>query len=192
MSTPSNTDRYVWCDTETFGLDPHKDPIIELAFLITDNLLLPIDDFKILVWDTPFYDEKFHTCSDFVKSMHRKSGLWDEATAYGVSLRDAQTEAAHWLAGHGVSPRDPLCGSTVQFDRAMLQSWMPQVAAMFMYRNLDVSSIKEACHRQAPTIYAEMEKRTENRQLHRADEDILDTVGEYQFYRDFFFRKELA
>ena len=40
----------------------------------------------------------------------------------------------------GVSP---MCGNSICQDRRFLARWMPKLEAFFLYRNLDVSTLKE-------------------------------------------------
>jgi oligoribonuclease len=196
--TQSNLDRYVWCDLETFGLDPRRDPIIEIGFVITDIELEVIDDFQCVVWDSPWYDNLLmqlsdhandgHAGSKIVLEMHQKSGLWFEAQEEGRTLRDAEIYAASFLEGHGVSKGDPLCGSSVHFDREMLKSWTPAAAELFSYRDVDVSTLKELCMRENPDVYTQLASATQQMKMHRVLDDIRDTISEFAFYKDRFLK----
>lgn len=187
-------DRFVFVDTEAFGLNPTTDFIIELGFCITDTDLSIIDDFSITIWDTPSYDgrlEALRAGSDkFVLEMHNKSGLWVDAQAEGATMEFATTEALDWLNGHGIGRGDPLCGSSVQFDRQMLAAQMPAVEQLFSYRNIDCSTIKELCRRVNPRIYELMEQTTQPMKLHRALPDLRDSVNELSYYFDNFLHTE--
>lgn len=68
MSTHDNDDkpvRLLWVDTETTGLDPRKEPILEISMIATGPDLKPVDD-------------GFHTTvhwegkpSEFIQGMHQ-------------------------------------------------------------------------------------------------------------------------
>lgn len=189
-------DRFVMIDTETFGLDPNQDFIIELGVLIVDMELETIDRKSWMVWDTPEYDRRFQQLeedarngdetSKYVWDMHAKSGLWDAASSFGLPVEDVTNEAANFLEGHGVGKSDPMVGSSVQFDRQMLLAQMPLVHEQFSYRNIDSSTIKELCRRLNPKIYEKLDATTHPMKIHRVDPDLDDSREELRFYIDNF------
>lgn len=186
-------DRLVFLDVETFGLNTQEDFIIELGFKITDLELNVIDDFQTVIWDSPTFDARFRMLeastneeSKFVLEMHEKSGLWNEAQAEGATKIEAGVEALHWLTGHGITKEEPLCGSSVQFDREMLREQYPAVHDLFSYRNIDTSTIKELCRRYNPRIYSLLDVMCKPQKLHRVLPDLDDTIAEMGFYSDNF------
>jgi oligoribonuclease len=190
----SNSDRLIWIDTETFGLDPEKDPILEVGIVITDLDLETIDERSVLVWESPYYDKKFQqltTRTDsgakYVFNMHQQSGLWTACMRSGLSVQDATDNIQDFLRGHGVGKEDtekePMCGSSVQFDRLMLEHQMPTIWEMFHYRNIDISTLKELCKRFNPRVYSLIPKKSEK---HRVMPDLVETIAEASFYKDNF------
>lgn len=177
-----NTDRYVWLDIETFGLNQYSDPILEIGFKITDVRLEMIDDFQIVLWETDRYDKALMKCDPYVREMHTKSGLLEECQDGGYTMHEGFGEAADFLKGHGVSVSDAICGSSVGFDRSFLEEWSPEIAQLFSYRNVDVSTLKETCARINPGLFAKLDEATDQRKLHRVLPDLDDTIGEYRFY----------
>lgn len=189
------SNRLVWTDLETFGLDPERDPIIEIGFLLTDLELKPIDKFTTLIWEEGVYDTAYKNLlkdaenggdGKFVLDMHNKSGLWDAARSLGGSIALAATEVHEWLDEHDINGKDPLCGSSVGFDRGMLGTQFPDIEQRFHYRNIDISSLKELCLRYNPRVAAKMSEVTSPQKLHRSLPDLMDTIGEFQFYLDNF------
>jgi oligoribonuclease len=191
-----NTDRFVLVDCETFGLDPQTDWILELGFLIVDQDLNLIDRWDTPIWTDGLYDNRLEllqqqahaggTGSKIVLDMHVRSGLFDIAQAQGMGMVDAQVEARDFLASHGVNDGDPMCGSSVQFDRDMLREQLPNVFNKFSYRNIDTSTIKELCRRVNPRVYSLLDETTHPQKLHRVVPDLDDTLGELKFYLDNF------
>lgn len=186
MEVKMTDDRFIWVDLETTGLDPRKEFILEIGFIITDIHFEEIDSKDFLIWETPQYDE--HEIDDFVHKMHTKSELLKETQAHGRPVAEVQTELVSWLRSHGVdSKAEPLCGSSVSFDRSFLQVHMLEVASYFHYRNIDISTVKELCKRLNPELYSKLEKYTSKRELHRVVPDLEDTISEAKFYTDNFF-----
>lgn len=189
-------DRLVWVDIETTGLNHMTELVLEIGFRITDLDLETIDDFDVLIWDTPKYDRKLdHMIVNrddhaFVLDMHsaEKSGLFEAAQKEGVPEDEAERLVADFLRGHGVGPdtKEPLCGSSVQFDRLFLTEQFPVIHNLFSYRNIDTSSVKELCMRYNPELYAKLEKYTNPKKLHRVLPDLTDTIDEARFYIDNF------
>jgi oligoribonuclease len=177
-------DRLVWCDIETMGLEPTMHPIMEVGFVITDLDLDIIDDFDICIWDSPAY-EKFWEgrAIEYVQKMHEKSGLLEACQAIGVEPIEAEKKINDFLEGYGVKDRqEPLCGSSVSFDRSFLLTQFPSIEKRFHYRNIDVSSIKEVCKRYNPRVYQLLEENTKKQELHRSLHDLGDTIGEFKYY----------
>jgi oligoribonuclease len=80
----------------------------------------------------------------------------------------------------GVSP---MCGNSVHQDRRFLAKYMPRLEEYFLYRNLDVSTLKELWRRwkgAAPGL-AKQGK-------HEALADIHESIDELRYYRDNFLR----
>jgi oligoribonuclease len=61
---------------------------------------------------------------------------------------------------------------------------MPELEDYFMYRNLDVSSLKELARRWRPEVYDGFKKDSS----HLAMDDIKDSIAELQYYRDSFLK----
>lgn len=183
-------ERFVWIDTETTGLYPQKGVPLELGFIITDLDLNLIDKAHWLIYEDKWDGQKMYEAPNvdqFVLDMHDKSGLWKELEiGHGEPLTFVQNEATLWLRDNGVKDqKDPMCGSSVQFDRLWAEEWFENVFNLFSYRNIDISTLKELMKRFAPDIYAEMAESADysKRELHRVIPDLEDTIAEFKFYR---------
>lgn len=185
----SSDERLIWVDLETTGLDPKKEVPLEIGFTITDLDLNILDTFHALIWED-YFEKVIGQCDPFVEQMHATSGLLVEARDQGRPLDSAVTRLEDWLTEVGVDKSDgdgePLCGSSVQFDRGWMEEWFPDQVARFSYRNIDISSVKELCKRYNPLMYAKIKEDLEPMKLHRALPDLKDTIAEFEWYRDNF------
>ncbi len=206
MTTPARTPdtRYVAVDVETFGLNHETDPPIEVGFRVLDHAdpTLVLAETSVLVWEGFHDDRLIRLCEDgangdagarLVGDMHDASSLFTDAILNGVSLADADAVLSTWLHEQGVTGLDPLFGGNVaNFDRPNLARWLPEVERCFHYRNIDVSTIKEACRRVAPKLYARMQQEVMPAKEHRVLPDLTDTAAEYAWYKTHFLRGDDA
>jgi oligoribonuclease len=186
MSTAMNTERLIWLDLETFGLDPIQHPILEIGLRITDLELKTIDDYHDIIWIQNNYERRRKAADTYVQKMHETSGLWKEAETVGSHPEIVAEHVLDWLDKHDANIGDPVCGSSVQFDRAMLAAQMPDINNMFSYRNIDISTLKELCARYNPRVYSKLDESTHPRKAHRVMPDLADTINEARFYFDNF------
>ena len=176
---PPVDDRLVWLDLEMTGLDVTRHTIVEIAVLVTDAALEPLDDGIDIVVHQP--QEAMAAMDDFVREMHTKSKLLPAIEASDVSLEDAGARALEYVRSHVPEPRTaPLCGNSIGVDRRFLDQYLPELDQYVHYRSIDVSSLKELCRRWYPDAY---KKRPGKKEVHRALEDVRESISELQFYR---------
>ena len=175
-------DRLVWLDLEMTGLDVRTHVIVEIAVLVTDASLTPLDDgIDVVVHQPP---EALAHMDDFVRSMHTRSGLLPAIEASTVSLAEAGAQALAYVQSHVRSERSaPLCGNSIGVDRRFLDAQLPELDAYLHYRSIDVSTLKELCRRWAPAAYR---GRPGKQETHRALLDVRDSIAELAYYRDAF------
>lgn len=168
----------VWIDCEMTGLDLGKDALIEVAAIVTDENLTPLDEGIDVIIKPPA--ESLVDMDPFVVEMHTKSGLLDQLPT-GIPLAEAQEAVLDYIRGHVPDARKaPLAGSSVHMDRAFLSRDMPDLIAHLHYRIIDVSSLKELVRRWYPRVYFAA---PEKRGGHRALADVLDSIRELRYYR---------
>ncbi|MFT4156550.1 MAG: oligoribonuclease [Microbacterium sp.] len=185
MVTASENDRLVWIDCEMTGLDLSVDELVEIAVVITDFELRPVDPgFHIVIRAS---DAALEHMNDFVTEMHTASGLIDEI-ADGVDLAEAEKQTIAYIKRFVPQERRaPLAGNTIGTDRMFLAKYMPQVDGWLHYRNVDVSSIKELARRWYPRAFFHAPAKDGG---HRALADILESIRELQYYRQSVFVNE--
>jgi oligoribonuclease len=122
---PANTDMLVWIDCEMTGLDVSIDELVEVAVVITDYNLVPVDPgFSVVIKPD---QSALDNMSEFVLDMHRESGLLDEIPN-GMSLADAEFAVNEYIIRHvPLAKAAPLAGNTIGTDRMFLAKYMPRV-----------------------------------------------------------------
>ncbi len=172
-------DQLVWIDCEMTGLDLARDALIEIACIVTDGQLVPVDDGVDVVIKPPA--EALDQMAEIVRDMHTASGLLGELSA-GVTLAEAQEQILAYVREHVQESRKaPLCGNSIATDRTFIARDMPELDSFLHYRMVDVSSIKELARRWYPRAYfASPEKHGG----HRALADIRESIKELQYYRE--------
>jgi oligoribonuclease len=185
MVGASENDRLVWIDCEMTGLDLAIDEIVEIAVVVTDFELRPLDPgFSIVI--KPDASALEHM-NDFVTAMHEKSGLLTEIPE-GVSVAEAEFEALEYIQRFvPLQGKAPLAGNTIGTDRMFLAKYMPRVDRWLHYRNVDVSSVKELSRRWFPRAYIHAPAKGGG---HRALADIRESILELSYYRSAVFVPE--
>ena len=185
MASASENDRLVWIDCEMTGLDLDVDELVEIAIVITDFELEPVDPgLQIVIKPS---DAALAHMNEFVTKMHRTSGLIEELAA-GVSLAEAEAQTLAYIKRFApIERKAPLAGNTIGTDRMFLAKYMPQVDRWLHYRNVDVSSIKELSRRWYPRVFFQAPVKDGG---HRALADILESIRELRYYREAVFVTE--
>jgi oligoribonuclease len=174
----SRVEYLVWIDCEMTGLDVAIDELVEVAVVITDYDLVPVDAGMSIVIKPSA--AALSNMGEFVTQMHTSSGLIEEIH-HGVSLADAEFAVNEYIVQYVPNPRSaPLAGNTIGTDRTFLAKYMPRVDAHLHYRSIDVSSIKELSRRWFPRVYFNAPAKDGG---HRALADILESIRELEYYR---------
>jgi oligoribonuclease len=160
------------------GLDLSVDELVEVAVVITDYDLNPVDAGLSLVIKPD--QSALDNMGEVVTTMHTSSGLLDEIP-HGMSLADAEFRVLEYIQRYvPASGQAPLAGNTIGTDRSFLAKYMPRVDGWLHYRSVDVSSIKELARRWFPRIYFNAPQKAGG---HRALADILESIRELEYYR---------
>jgi oligoribonuclease len=170
-------------DLEMTGLDPDNDVVVEIASLVTDDMLTIVAEGPDLVLGAP--PEKLAGMNEVVRRMHERSGLVEAIIASTVTVEEAAAATLEFVRQHVDKPQAaPLCGNSIGMDRRFLARHMPELEAYLHYRSVDVSSVKELCRRWNPAICSAAPKKHGG---HRALGDVRESVAELAYYRDHFF-----
>ena len=182
MAAASNNpdaNNLIWIDMEMTGLLPDSDRIIEIAVLVTDAQLNLIAEGPVLVVRQP--DEVLGAMDSWNRSVHGKSGLVGKVKASSLDEASVERQTIEFLAQHVPAGVSPMCGNSICQDRRFLARWMPKLESFFLYRNLDVSTLKELVKRWKPELVKEMMKLKQGK--HEALADIYESIEELKYYR---------
>jgi oligoribonuclease len=172
------TEYIVWVDCEMTGLDIEKDEICEIAVIVTDGELKPVDEgIQIVIKPS---EAAMSNMGEFVTQMHTDSGLITEIPN-GNSVEAAEILVLEYLKKYISEPKTaPLAGNSIGTDRMFLIKYMPKLDQFLHYRNIDVSSLKELVRRWYPRVYFNLPKKNGS---HRALADIRESIQELRYYR---------
>ena len=167
--------KLLWVDLEMTGLDDIKDSILEVAAIVTDVQLKPLEEYHRVVFQPA---EVLENMNDWCKKTHGESGL-TAAVPNGTPLPQVEKELLELISRHFDSKDRPvLCGNSIGNDRRFIDRYTPELAKRLHYRMIDVSSFKEV-YRDRFSI--EFKKKNS----HRATDDILESIRELEHYLSF-------
>lgn len=163
------------------GLDVDKNRVIQVAMLVTDaNLNVISTDFNTII----------HQPEDVIEGMDDwcKDNLKDLAVASResqISEQNAEDMMLDFIQQYVTQPRlSPLAGNSIYMDRIFLKKYFPRVDEYLHYRIVDVSTVKELCGRWNKKAYNSAPKK---QLMHRALEDIKESINELKHYKETFF-----
>lgn len=179
-----NNQNLIWIDLEMTGLEPERDVIIEIATVVTDPHL------NILAEGPVFAIHQGEAILDGMDEwntrQHNQSGLVMRVKESHITETQAERATIDFLQQYVDKGKSPMCGNTICQDRRFLCKYMPELAAFFHYRNLDVSTLKELAMRWRPNLPSGMVKQSK----HLALDDIKDSIDELAYYRQHFINLE--
>lgn len=164
-----------WIDLEMTGLDENSHHILEVAVVLTDLDLNPIEQFQRIVYQPP---EVVFGMNDWCKKHHGESGLTAEIPN-GIPLATVESEMISLVDKHyKKNDQIVLCGNSVGNDRRFIDRYLPEFSKRLHYRLIDVSSFKE--------IFREKYKISfQKKNAHRAVGDIFESIRELKHYLSF-------
>ncbi len=172
----------IWIDMEMSGLDPDADKVLEVAIVVTDFQLNTVAEAPVLAVHQP--DAVLDAMDDWNKSTHGKSGLTARVKASRLTAAAVEEQMIAFLVQHVPPKTSPMCGNSVHQDRRFMVRHLPALEAFFLYRNLDVSTLKELAKRWKPEIMAGLVKHGK----HEALADIYESIEELKYYREHFLK----
>jgi oligoribonuclease len=170
----------IWIDLEMTGLSPEHDRIIEIATIVTDKHLTVLEEGPVFA--IPQSEERLLGMDAWNTKQHNASGLVARVQESKVTELEAEQETLAFLKRYVDKGVSPMCGNSICQDRRFLCNYMPELAAFFHYRNLDVSTLKELALRWAPKVAKGFNKQSK----HLALDDIKDSIEELIYYRKHF------
>ena len=167
----------IWIDLEMTGLDPMQDKIIEIATIVTDKNLNELAVGPVLaIYQTQGI---LDAMDEWNTEQHGNSGLVERIKSSKITESDAEKATIEFIKQHVPDNKSPMCGNSICQDRRFLAKFMPQLESFFLYRNLDVSTLKELAQRWYPEVAKGFTKESK----HLALDDIRDSIEELKYYR---------
>jgi oligoribonuclease len=171
----------LWIDLETTGLSPQDDYILEVAWTITDNSLVTIDDVYTHVTELTPKAWVQLTQTPEVLEMHRNTGLLTEIDEAKKLMRveDIEDQIIDQLKQAGLEEPIMSAGFSVHFDLGFINEHMPRLGRMLSHRTYDVTTLK--------TFFksVHVDHHVENYGKHRAHYDIVEALSIAREYRDY-------
>ncbi len=177
-----NEKNLIWIDLEMTGLDTQNDVIIEIATIVTDSELNVLAEGPMLAIHQS--DEVMAGMDKWNTKQHGGSGLTERVKNSTVTESEAEQQTIAFLRQYVPKGKSPMCGNSICQDRRFLARCMPELENFFMYRNLDVSTLKELATRWAPDVAKNFKKDSS----HLALDDTRDSINELKHYREYFIK----
>lgn len=172
----------IWIDLEMTGLDTYNDAIIEIATIVTDDKLNVLAEGPIIAIHQP--DAALEAMDNWNTKQHGGSGLTERVKNSTTNEAEAERQTLDFLAQYVPAGVSPMCGNSICQDRRFMARLMPELEDYFMYRNLDVSTLKELAKRWAPDVAKGVKKSG----AHLALDDTRDSINELRYYREQLFK----
>ena len=176
--------KIIWIDLEMTGLNDQADVILEIACVVTTGTLEIIAQGPNIVIHQP--DMLLNKMDHWCTTTHTKSGLIDKVRASTTTVEEAEQQVLSFLREHCQEGKSPLGGNSVWMDRLFLMRWMPRLAKFLHYRTIDVSTIKELIKVWYPPTE---HKKFKKNNVHRALDDIIESIDELKCYKHHFFKE---
>ena len=185
-------DALIWIDLEMDGLDLKKNFILEIACIVTDFYLTEVHEGPDLVVHHPqsLLDAMGPWCTEH----HTSSGLVQQVLDSALSMADAETAVMNFIekvtAVSSNKQRLILAGNSVYVDRYFLEKDMPRLNAMLDASIVDCSAMRELIRRFNFSVFYNTPMKSG--QLHRALDDIRNSIAEFRYYRDEAFAEQTS
>lgn len=177
-----NASNLIWIDLEMTGLDTQNDLIIEIATIVTDSELNELAEGPMLAIHQS--DAIMDGMDEWNTNQHGKSGLTERVKNSTLTVQDAEQETLEFLRKYVPKGVSPMCGNSICQDRRFMARLMPELEDFFLYRNLDVSTLKELAKRWSPDVAKSVVKSG----AHLALDDTRDSIEELRHYRKHLFK----
>lgn len=175
----------VWIDIETTGLDVETCKIIQISCMLSDfNVTTLIRKEEINIFCE---DDILNVMDNWCNKTHTDSGLLEKVKNSNITLEKAEEMILQFINLY--TKKDDnlyITGNSVHFDKKFIDYWMPKLSKRLNHRIIDVSSIALLCKALNKEIY---DLRPVKQYAHTAENDILETIEEYRYYKRHFLNK---
>ena len=173
MNSDPNTN-LVWMDLEMTGTDPEVHHIMQVAMVITNQELEVLYEGIEIIIHQP--EEVLSAANDFVKRNLQE--IIEKSRKSSTTKLQAEEQLLQIVKKFTTEKMSPLCGNSISVDRRFVFKYMPKLDSHLLYRNIDVSSIKELYKHWRPNL-----EEFKKKKAHTAVEDIRESIAELKYYR---------
>jgi oligoribonuclease len=176
------SEKIVWVDLETTGLNPDKQTILEIACIVTDCDLNILEEGPVYVIQQP--ESVLQNMEKWPQEHHEKSGLTAKVRAEGIPMAQAEEQTLSLIKRHCIEKKAFLGGNSIAFDKAFMERHMPRIINFLHYQMIDVTSLKILVRNWYPD---DPNNRLEKKGAHRSSDDIHESIEELRHFRKYFF-----
>lgn len=139
----------IWLDLECTGLDADYGDVLEIAVIATEpdgpGYIEVAHQHHVIRWRELVEGAGLPPLDPVVREMHASSGLLAECAASAVTLADAEDALLGFFRYYGnpAPGREPIAGSSPQFDKRWLDAHLPRAARYFNHRVSCASSLRQ-------------------------------------------------
>lgn len=165
-------------DIETTGLETDA-LLLEVALVLFDTNLNPVTHISETIYHP--INDVYDSMGDYVTNMHTTNGLLQdiEKTDPSRTLRVVENDLCDWIAEHTTGNPLPMLGSSIHFDRTIIENQMPNLYSKFHYRSIDATSVKLSVEALSSRPINEPEKIGTQ---HRGYDDLLSSAQTIKHY----------
>ena len=168
---------YLWIDLETTGLDPDNDRILEVGWMLSEDVVRVTEPQSVIITPDKIAWELMQQ-DLFVQTMHTENDLLKDMESFGtIMAEDAEDQILEELVPYS-EEIIILAGASVHFDRGFIRNWMPRLDRRLLHRHMDVSTLRMFFDDARFHSYGEKTRPT----VHRALQDVEDAYGLYTRY----------
>lgn len=168
-------------DCEMTGLDRQRDHLLEVAFVFADDDLEVKGLVKQVVRPVGLYS--WDQMDPRVREMHTRNGLLAEVEREGLRRYEAEQRLLAFAQGIPGARGCQIAGNGVGGDREWLREHMPQLAAYFDRRVVDLTCLNQLAQRWAKKVYKNRPRPSSQAGTHRALEDAFESLETARYYR---------
>jgi oligoribonuclease len=170
--------KFLFIDLETTSLDIVNCKILEVAAVVTDNKLNILEEFSTPV-KAP--DVDIAAMDDWCRTTHTQSRLLEDVADAGVDLEEAEKALQRLKRKHFPVSKPEIGGSSVHFDKYVIQYQMKSFSKELSHRIVDVSSFMCALDK-----YRGFKLPSQPEPAHRALADIKQSISYLKQYLEEF------